>query len=323
MNRKLCVILNPNSNAGRGALRWKKFLATSQALELGCHEAPTFDGRSQSGAELSDEVRKSQLEAWLREKLDLGFRDFLAAGGDGTVNAALTSLIEVSKGSPFRLGAVGLGSSNDFHKPFGVGSREKIAGLPCRVRFDEAYAHDFGEVDLPNGVRKIFAINASVGITAEANYYFNTAGRGFRKLKSTSVDAAIVYAALREFVAYRSFPLEIECQGFGKRKTRLVNLGVVKNPHFSGSFRYDSSFEPDSGLFDIHLCDSMNKAEALRTLIGLAKGKFQGLPKTSSTRASTVLIRSEVPFALETDGEVVRTTEAKITLNPKGVQLCP
>jgi diacylglycerol kinase family enzyme len=109
------VLLNPGAGGGRGRARlaraWPQVVAR-------------FDPRV---------VELDETGAWRGEvqvALDDGVRHFVAAGGDGTVGALADALWhECDRVSlpAITLGAVGIGSSNDFHKPV----RSERRGCRC------------------------------------------------------------------------------------------------------------------------------------------------------------------------------------------------
>ena len=91
-----------------------------------------------------------QLQGWVSGKIAEGARNFVAAGGDGTMNLALNALLNapgragIASPEELRFGAVGLGSSNDFQKPYVSDGRVEAGGIHCRLDFDRATAHDIG-----------------------------------------------------------------------------------------------------------------------------------------------------------------------------------
>lgn len=332
------VILNPRANGGNGAKRWTALLETEAARRAGLAGAALFDG----GGCVDPKRVEGRLEAWLSERLRAGARNFVAAGGDGTVHLALNALLSrperaESRFGEIRLGAVALGSSNDFHKPHSIAGRAEAAGLRCRLDFAGARAHDVGRVeysaaaegtDVAGGAAgtRHFLINASIGVTAEANGRFN-AGRGLLgPLKRYWVDGAIVATALQTFAGYRNFQVRLSIEGSGEREVALTNLGIVKNPHFSGQMRYDLPCAPDDGRFGVHLCEGMSRLEMIQVLSALSAGRFQGIPKTESVSATTVRVRAAAPgrtFSLETDGEVTPVASASFKILPREVHACP
>src|SRR5262249_27239042 len=121
--RAHAVILNPSANGGRGRTRFAAAACDPQlARQLG--GLPVFDGLDTAGGD----ERQAARGEWLMWQVRHGRRHFVAAGGDGTVNLALNGLLAVRRrlGLPrdaLRLGALGIGSSNDFLKPVDVAGR--------------------------------------------------------------------------------------------------------------------------------------------------------------------------------------------------------
>ena len=121
----------------------------------------------------------------------------VSAGGDGSVHYLVNHLLKDGKeyASNVTLGAIGLGSSNDFLKPFG----EKIKGIPVRINYSKGtLLHDTGMVTYMDDAnleqRKFFIVNASVGVTAKANWNFNNPDYFLRFLKKQKTSSTIVYA---------------------------------------------------------------------------------------------------------------------------------
>jgi diacylglycerol kinase (ATP) len=222
------------------------------------------------------------------------------------------------------LGAVGLGSSNDFHKPY----RRLIDGVPCRIDFAGARPHDVGRVDYVDARggshASYWVANASIGTTAAANWFFNHPDRLLHFLKRTSTAAGIAYAAAATILSHPGDEVEMTLDRAPAGNGWIRNLGVVKNPHFTGSLCYDSPDEPDSGRFFVHCLERVSMPRMALTLARLARGRFGGRKGTWSRPAREFAVEARGDsFALEFDGEVDRAVTATFTLLPRRLKLCP
>jgi diacylglycerol kinase family enzyme len=263
----------------------------------------------------------------LRRAIENGENELVAAGGDGTVNTLLNSICEVAHPNVLPeicLGAIGLGSSNDFHKPFL--KAQFVGDVPCKVDFRNAYLRDVGCLTIgENGqrVQRYFLANASSGVTAEANRFFNHPTVTLEFLKRVSTGAAILYAAVRTILLYRNFECTIQVGQNERRTTLLTNLAVMKSPHVSGSFLYDTPVAPNDGAFAINLSEYMSKLELLHLLYSLSQGRFTHLHHTQSWSQPSITVSSAEPMAFEYDGEIVTARSAEFTVLQKHIQVCP
>ena len=306
----MLVFLNTRASYGRAASRWEE-------VKEGLRErVGAFDVES---AESLEGVSES-----MRGAVDRGERVFVAAGGDGTVNLLMNAIMSLGDRSTATLGAVGLGSSNDFHKPFTEGSF--ICGVPARIDCADAATADVIRIDLTDdGGRdstRYAIINASLGITAEANANFNAPTSFVRAARKLSVDAAIVASVLTALATYRDIPCRIAVDGADEGTFSVSNLGVIKNPHFAGSFCYDTPIEPDDGMLGVNLCERLSPFQALATLAALRRRRFSGRPKTRSWLGERVSVEADSVFALETDGEIVRARRAEFSALPRMIRCC-
>lgn len=302
------VLLNPASGGGRGRARWARVRA---AVEAVCR--PRIVETDLDGA-WRDTVCQAIAD---------GARLFIAAGGDGTVSALAEQLARGRCGSPleaFTLGAVGLGSSNDFHKPV----RRSVAGVPVRIEpSDDRRDLCLARFEAPDGTvhTRCFVISASVGVVAEANAFFNAGDRVERWLRGTWTGAAIVHAAQHTIATYGN--LDVRLRVAGRTQERAVtNLSVSKTPYVSGMFRYDASVAPDDGLLAVHLCEGMSRGEALGALVDLARGRFEGRPKRRHWNVARAAVAADRPFALELDGEVCHARRVVFGVLRERMKLC-
>jgi diacylglycerol kinase (ATP) len=306
------VLLNTRAGGGRAERRWRE-LEPEVRRRLGNYVLITA-GRPVLDQELARLVRQ-------------GARDFVAAGGDGTVNLLLESLIagvDETALPCLRIGAIGLGSSNDFHKPEAMEPR--VHGVPLKLERPGARLHDVGRLSYEDerGETRVrhWIINASIGTTAEANWFFNHPNALLRLLKQVSPWRGIIYAAGREIVEYRSRPMVLALDDEAPLDVMVKNLGVVKNPHFSGDLCYDSPYEPDSGYFYVHLLEQVSAPRLASTVWGLLHARFSGKKGTRSWRARHVEVTGGRPFPVEFDGETVVARRVTFDLIPRLIQVC-
>jgi len=303
------VILNRAAAGGRALRRWKE-VAGALSSYLPDRDAAVLDDPGQARARVE-------------EALGLGELQFVAAGGDGTVNLLVDTIVKRAPPEVLHricIGAVGLGSSNDFHKP--VREDRRLRGVPFRLDFNSPVTHDVCFVDAGDGQRHYWIINASMGLTAEANYFFNHPDRTLRFLKDRSTGAAIAYAATRTLAMKRDIPtnLKVDCEP--SFAAAVTNMGIVKNPNFSRSLTYRSPYEPASGSFHVHLCEGMSRMRVLLTLWRSSRHGFHGLSRTRSWRAPRLAVTADEDFLVEFDGETIETRSASFAILKEAIQLC-
>ncbi len=303
----MLIVLNKYANNGRGLQKWEKFKSEIEEKYIGRHYSLVSDFVS-----LNDN---------LRGEFKRGERTFVAAGGDGTINFLLNQIMQMKQGDREQLvmGAIGLGSSNDFHKPFSESNFENNK-VPLKLNHKKATEHNVGQVDFENEngewQRKYFIINCGFGVVAQANYLFNSKDKVIRWLKPKWVAGTIWHAALKTLFTAQNIPTKITI-GNEDYKTEVTNLSVIINPHVSGNFRYDFEISSDGDYLGVALCERMGILSRLRTILALTRGKFLGLPKTRTWMTDRIEIYPESPTPLELDGEVFLARSIKIKLLPR------
>jgi len=336
----MIILLNKYCNGTGGLEKWKKLRPDLEKNYLG-KDYSTISGFK-------------EFQATYKKKFERGERVFVAAGGDGTVNFLLNQLMDLGNGShkELILGAIGLGSSNDFHKPFprkGNGqSSGDVYGLapnacnklfltksriqthgngrvPVKLNYNQAKPHNVGLVDYEdlgrNWNRRYFIVNCSVGLIAQANYFFNSDKRIIKWLKPKWVEGTIWYAALETLFSAKNIPTRLRIGDDGV-DAELTTLSAFINPNVSGNFRYDLDISPQSDYLGIALCEKMGIPARVRTIVSMTRGKFSGLPKTRVWRARTIDISPSAPIALEMDGEVSLARRIRIRLLHKALRVC-
>lgn len=249
-------------------------------------------------------------------------RFFISAGGDGTLNLILNTILNTAgrTSKDYCLGAIGLGSSNDFFKPF----TNTIDGIPVKINADFKNLNDVGKVtffDEKNEHKsRFFIINASLGITADANLLFNRGDAFIRFMKSRFTGLTILYTALKTLIRYKNKEVKLK-DITGIHPVKLTNVSLTKNPYISGSFHYDQAPGKDSGKLGFHCSWSMTKMEIIKTLYDLSKGRFPESAKRSTSFVNSINVCFEEYLALETDGEVQLGKNTTFSTIPKALNI--
>jgi len=305
----MLIILNHSAHAGTALARWKRI-------------EPTIRSR------FGDCIRVTELgtgtEALLREFVEQGERRIVAAGGDGTVNAVLQMVMHLSASQreQITLGAIGLGSSNDMHKPHPAQSM--IGDVPVKLNFDRSGLRDIGVIRYRDGDcsrTRYWILNASVGVTADANDFFNRGDLLLRFLKRHATALAILYAALHSILLTGRRSMLLERDANAATMVAVNNLAMLKSPHVSGSLRYDVSPEADSGNFQVHCFSGAMRLQVFALLLALMRGTPSTLRHAEGWEGNLLRIRSAYRFNIECDGEIILTDEAVITIHPQRIRV--
>jgi diacylglycerol kinase family enzyme len=200
----------------------------------------------------------------------------------------------------------------------------QIRGIPCRIQFKESKLSDIGQVnyvDDNNEWRsRSFIINASLGITADANQLFNRGDLIIRTLKSRALDFTILYTALKTLLSHKNKEIRIKENG-SWRDMKFANISITKSPYISGGFHYNRCPERDSGQFGFHCTGDMSRLEIIKTLMDLSKGIFRETGKKNTRFLSQLEISSKELLALETDGEIQLGRNFRFSTFPRAIKL--
>jgi diacylglycerol kinase family enzyme len=308
----MILFLNPASGGGTAPGKWTRIAPEFHALYGPCETV--------SIASLSC------LGPCVRESFNSGERVFLAGGGDGTINVLLNTVLKDLPSEAHDtviLGAVGLGSSNDFHKP--RDSRMCPGGIPCAADPHSARPRDVGVVTFrtrTGRTSRYFLVNASIGMTADANRFFNDPDVALRFLKRTATPLAILYAAAKTLFQYSGQDVWLRSPSHLCGPRRLTNLALLKSPHISGNLKFPCRQEFVNGLFEVFLAGDLGLSARCRFLEGLSHGRISAGLGLQSWRADVLSVLGRDPFAVEYDGEVVTTTYVHFAMLPRHLKVC-
>jgi diacylglycerol kinase family enzyme len=311
MDPKTLILINPRCHQGRG---WKRWLSIKTEVTDGLN-SPSTEVVLEPGMDLSKE---------LPILLQNGqYKYIVSAGGDGSIHHLVNALLKspsINVKGLF-LGAIGLGSSNDFLKPFNA----KIKNIPTRINLlSPNNIHDVGLATYydEHNEHKVqyFIVNASFGVTATANSTFNNPGMVLKLLQANFTGAAMFYTAVSTILNYKNFHCRLT---YNNNETSLTasNINILKIPYVSGSLWYDQKIHPDDGKLVLCVCRDMSKMDLLKILSQLQKGLFKMGDKTITETINSFHLSSARPVIFECDGETSLANNVSITVVPRAINV--
>lgn len=313
----MLIVLNLNSNGGNGINKWRK--------------VKTYLDQNNVKYKLLMTENYEQACQGIEQALKEGAVDtIVAAGGDGTVNGLLNFLFQSKQSlEHIKFGAIGLGSSNDFHKPFS--EHLMIEGIPVILPSHSKNGYwDLGFAQFKNqdqNLQRYFAINSSLGLTANGNAFFNLDTPLLKLLKKIHVEVANAWTIFNVLLKFDNYLLKFEGIDLLSNKnidTQIdcCNVGILKKTNVSGGMHYDTSVRVDDGRLDVAICEDMGRFDILKIVSNLYKGKFVGTKKTQVFQFESFKMSGNKLFNLEFDGEVFQATEVTYAVMKKALRLC-
>lgn len=315
------IAVHPGAGGGLGARRWAA--SGPEILEATGSQA------------LVAPSAEAMVAAW-RRAAEAGSPGLAAAGGDGSFHLLLNLVMDPATDRPrwpCALGAVGLGSSNDAHKPWPRrGEPGWVGGRPVALNLAQAQPVDLlkaswlGE-DGQQQVRYAW-LNASVGVLAEGNAWYSAAwpqgglAQGLcRWAKALHPELGMAAAGATALAFSQPIDLRILLEGEAGpwHGGALRHLNLLLSPHVSGSFRYD--LPPRApGQAWLAIAQDGPRWALWRLALALARGRFHGQPGTRHTSCRALRLEGKGPFWLELDGELHRPQALRLEVVPQAVR---
>lgn len=272
--RRALLIVNPRSRRGARA---------APAVFAALHDAGiaiiTAPGTADVGASIHAHAKEVDL--------------VVVGGGDGTLNAASTALMET--GLP--LGVVPLGTANDFARTLGIPVAPELAvavirdGHIARVDVGDVNGHPFLNVASIG-----FGVDLTRALTRDAKRRWGTLGyaiAGFRAL-----------SRLQPFTAW------IE-HGGRTDVTRTVHLAIGNGRHYGGGMIVAEQARLDDGRLHAFSLEVAHWWELIRLLPALRNGTHHAWAEVMTLAGEELHVRTRRARSVNTDGEITTTTPAR------------
>lgn len=218
-----------------------------------------------------------------------GFKNIIAAGGDGTINEVVNGIMLSDNPDDVNFGIISIGGGNDFVKnldyPRKIKSQIKIlrAGYTKKI--------DIGKI--------------------ENQYFINTLGIGFdaqvainyKKNKIISGFPGYLAAVLKTLIRNKSYSVNIETDNSAFSK-RIKFITVGNGVSCGGKFHLTPDAKIDDGLFDFCIIDSISRRRILKLLPKTTKGKHVGYDEVHIARGKKISVSSSHKLPLYFDGEI-------------------
>jgi hypothetical protein len=258
-------------------------------------------------------------------------------------------------------GALGFGSSNDFHKPValpsgslwpqlqgrgrpggwssaaGASSRKetessRFLGIPARCwpgRTVQQNVLEISYLDPCGRWHDEYALlSASIGMVALGNDLFNRRWGPVGAVRALGTSAGIWCASFAGLWRQAGIPVELWVDGRPAYTGATCLLSFYVNRHIGGQLSYPAPSRPSADGYPgearmgISLLADVDVARRLYLLGRAATTELPGPPQTLLWWAGTARCSVPGPTLLEMDGEVVRAQELRVRLAAKALRVC-
>ncbi|MFB4425702.1 diacylglycerol kinase [Streptomyces sp. QL37] len=293
MTSEITLFVNPTAGSGRGARAAQP--AASALRDAG------FSVRTVLGEDADDALRRA------REAVALGTGALIAVGGDGMMSLALQAVA----GTPTPLGAVAVGTGNDFARALGLPIRSPAAA--GRLAAEMLGAGTSRAIDLGRVGERWFGSVLASGFDSRVNDRGNRmrwAGGRFK------YDLAI----LAELASFKPIPYRVRLDGGPVTEMEATLIAVGNGTTYGGGMRICADAVMDDGLFDVTVVGDCSRATLLKVFPKVYKGTHLGHPKVTVHRVSSIELAAGGVTAYA-DGEPLGALPLSATCVPGAVRV--
>jgi diacylglycerol kinase (ATP) len=245
----------------------------------------------EGNAQVKQEIAKAQNQ---------GYYSFLAIGGDGTVNLMASTLY----GKPHRLGIIPAGTTNALARvldiPLAIGEAIKLSASSNKVK----------PVDGLQIQDRILIMNVSVGLSSAALRNLNS------KEKSRFGVLAYLLGIIRNFgqIKAHNYQIQVNDSLYNIRAIELhvTNTGIIGTPRFQ---IYRNS-RIDDGEAEVLIFRHWSIKEIFNAILDIMINR-KGQAIKLIAAGNDILIKSNVPMAVQGDGDIIQETPVRIKVLPQ------
>ncbi|MFK7747724.1 MAG: diacylglycerol kinase family protein [Kordia sp.] len=293
------LIVNPTSGSFSGKRKWRKIVATFEALNIPFEFE--FTTKPQHEYEL------------VIEGLKKGYRKFVSIGGDGTLHHIVNGLMQqkIVSLQEIKLAVIPLGTGNDWVKTYKI--PKNITKAIQIIKEEHTIFQDIGKLSLLNVDKTVF--------------FNNVAGLGFdgyvvkrnERLKFLGAASFLVSTVLG-LMRYKA--TEFTIKSAEKQLTSKSLLTIVGICQYSGGgMQLTKDVASADGLFDISVAKHFTLFNLLRNVFGLFNGQIVNHSKVETFKTDSITIEtSQKKVYIQADGELIGTGGFTATILPKTLQ---
>src|SRR5512141_998918 len=304
--RKIHIILNPASSAGKTGRRKAEILAAGER-----HLGGAF---SISVTRRPNDAISSARRASLR-----GAALIIAVGGDGTIQEVVNGLMRA--GNPMerrpQLGLINAGTGHGFAQSLGLpaGLEDQCAA----IAFGTVLRVDIGRATYKDRcgrrIERYFVNECQAGIGGRV---VEKVQAGHKKLGGfLAFGLATLTAALR----YPNRSIRFSVDDGPDEEGRFVGIVAANGSVMAGGMRLAPEATVEDGRLDILFMHGQALAERLRNFPKIYSGTHLGSPKFSCRRGRSLSLSSDEPVAFEADGELFGYLPCRIEVLPAALEL--
>lgn len=285
----------------RGAI----FLNPSSGARLPVTEVSALEAAARErGLEVFGIDRDFDVASIIREQMGQGRNLFIAAGGDGTINAVIQPLINTEA----TLGVVPAGTFNHF-------ARDLNLPLDWREALEVALSGSTRQIDTGRVNERFFVNNISIGLYPEMVARREERGRDYPRWK------ARLYAAFATLRKYPHVTLAVETE-YLHEIIRTQVFVVANNSYDLSRLGVEAPRSTlEEGRLSVYWLPNMRRIALARFLAHYLTGRVTTTPGFRSFRALHLRVQSaRKHLHLGVDGEVLTMSPSLvITMVPKSL----
>ncbi|MBQ2100278.1 MAG: diacylglycerol kinase family lipid kinase [Lachnospiraceae bacterium] len=231
--------------------------------------------------------RKDEAREVVRDRGE-GYDLVVCSGGDGTLDEAVTGMIQSGIRTP--LGYIPAGSTNDFGESLGL-SKNMVQAAETAVTGKD-FLCDMGQFN-----EDVFVYIAAFGLFTDVSYETDQA------MKNVLGHMAYILEGMKRLSNVKSFPLKVTHDGEVIEDEFI--FGMITNSRSVGGFKNitGKNVELDDGLFEVTLIKMPTNPVELSNIMGALLNRDIDSELMYCFRASEITVESPEPIAWTLDGE--------------------